>query len=160
MEDKVENCGHAIDACLEALSIYSGNAQSDYADIQKNLGYTYVTLAEMKDKAENCKKATQAYKTALEFYSSERDPLEHADILRDLGYAYVTLSDVEDKEESCRKAIKVYKKAFKAYSDLAGQLAAEGDPRALEVRDGADRCHRSMEACKRVIKTCKRSQRA
>ena len=98
--------------------------------------------------------------SALEFYPSDASPLEHADIQRDLGYAYIALSEAEEREENCRKAIKAYKKAFKAYSDAASRLSAEGDPYALDVRNRADECHRSMEACKKILKVSKRLRKA
>lgn len=87
-------------------------------------------------------------------------PLEHADALRDQAFAYVALAEVDDKEECCKKALKIYKKAFKIYSGTASEREERGDPTAVGARDLAEECHRSMDACKRILKVAKRSRKA
>jgi tetratricopeptide (TPR) repeat protein len=114
----------------------------------------------MESTAENCQRAIDAYDAALQFYIPDRAPLEYADVLRDQAFAYVALSEVDDKEECCKKALKIYKKAFKIYSGTATELEEKGDPTVVETRDLAEKCHRSMEACKRILKVIKKSKKA
>ena len=125
---------------------------AEHADALKNLGYSFITLAEMEDRAENCRKAIDACERALQYYTLETAPLEHADILRDLAFAYVTFSEVLDKEECSKKALKAYKKAFKIYRTRSEELEREGDPGAHEMREKAEKCHRSMQSCKAIFK--------
>jgi tetratricopeptide (TPR) repeat protein len=112
------------------------------------------------DKAENCRKAIVAYERALQYHTPEKSPLEAAEVLRDLAFAYFTLSEVEDKEECGKKALKDYKKAFKIYQEMAGQLEEAGDPAATETRHLAEKCHRSLESCKSILKANRKSRSA
>jgi tetratricopeptide (TPR) repeat protein len=152
VEERQENCQRAIQACQSAIRIYERTSPSEHADALKNLGYSFITLAEMEDKAENCRKAIDACEQALQYYTQETAPLEHADILRDLAFAYVTFSAVRDKEECSKKALKAYKKAFKIYRARSEELESEGDPGAHEMREKAEKCHRSMQSCKAIFK--------
>ncbi|MDQ1262043.1 MAG: hypothetical protein QG575_1224, partial [Euryarchaeota archaeon] len=147
-----ENCRLAIQACQEAIGIYERISPAEHADALKNLGYSFITLAEMEDRADNCRKAIVACEQAMQYYTLKTAPLEHADILRDLAFAYVTLSDVLDKEECSKKALKAYEKAFKIYRARAEELERKGDPGASEMRENAEKCHRSMQSCKAVFK--------
>ncbi|MCK9442631.1 MAG: hypothetical protein M0Q13_14575, partial [Methanothrix sp.] len=98
------------------------------------------------------RKAIDACERALEYYTLETAPLEHADILRDLAFAHVTFSAVTDKEECSKKALKAYKKAFRIYQTRSEELESVGDPGAREMRDMAEKCHRSMQSCKAIFK--------
>jgi tetratricopeptide (TPR) repeat protein len=159
IEDRAKNTKKAIDACLESMKIYEKTSQYDYADAKKSLGYSYMTLANIENKAKNCHQAILAYKSALEYYTFEKAPLEHADILRDLAYANLALSEVEDMEENGKKALKTYKKAFNIFSKEASQREKEGDPTMTSVRDMAEKCHSSMDSCKRILKISKRTKK-
>ncbi|MCX6673749.1 MAG: hypothetical protein NTY37_08230, partial [Methanothrix sp.] len=152
VEESRENCKKAIQACQAAIKIYERISPGEHADALKNLGYSFITIAEMEDKAKNCRKAIDACERALQYYTLETAPLEHADILRDLAFAHVTLSAVEDKEECCKKALKFYKKANKLYQTRSEELERVGDPGAHEMRDRAEKCHRSMHSCKAIFK--------
>jgi hypothetical protein len=88
----------------------------------------------------------------MQYYTLETAPLEHADILRDLAFAYVTFSEVLDKEECSKKALKAYKKAFKIYRARSEELERAGHPGAHEMREQAEKCHRSMQSCKAIFK--------
>ena len=152
VQDCRENCQRAIQACQAAIRIYERISPAEHADALKNLGYSFITLAEMEDKAENCHKAIEACERALQYYTLETAPLEHAEILKDLAFAHVTLSAVEDKEECYKKALKAYKKAFKIYQTKSEELERQGDPGAHEMREQAEKCHRSMQSCKATFK--------
>jgi len=78
--------------------------------------------------------------------------------LKDLAFSFVSLARVQDKEESCKTALKAYKKAFKIYCEISTRINADGDPRAAEARKLAEDCHRSMEACKGILKAAKRNR--
>jgi tetratricopeptide (TPR) repeat protein len=158
VEDKAKNSKRAIEACMAALQIYEQRSQADHADAKKNLGYSYITLAEVEESAQNCQKAIDAYISSLVFYTVETAPMEHADILKDLAYAYVTLSEAEDREGCCKKALKAYKKAFKIFSKAAIQKEGEGDPTAATVRESAEKCRRSLDSCKRLLKASRKSK--
>jgi tetratricopeptide (TPR) repeat protein len=157
VEEKQENCQKAIDASLIAVGILDKISPAEHADALKNLGYSFITLAENVDKAENCRKAIEAYEKALQYHTQERAPLEAAEILRDLAFAYFTLSEVEDKAECGKKALKAYKKAFKIYKGMAEELEEANDPAADETRDLAEKCHRSLESCKSILKAGRKS---
>jgi len=129
------------------------------ADAQRNLGYSYLTLAETESLAENCRKAIDAYDAALQFYTPDVAPLEYADVLRDLALAYVVLAEADDKEACCKMALKIYKKALKIYSGSASELEERGDPRAMKMQDLAENCHRSMASCRRVLKIAKKKSK-
>jgi tetratricopeptide (TPR) repeat protein len=152
VQDCRENCHRAIQACQAAIRIYERTSLAEHADALKNLGYSFITLAEMEDRAENCQKAIDVYEQAMQYYTSATYPLEHADILRDLAFAYVTFSEVLDKEECSKKALKAYKKAFKIYRARSEELEREGHPGAHEMREKAEKCHRSMQSCKAIFK--------
>jgi hypothetical protein len=92
----------------------------------------------------------------LQHYTLETAPLEHAGILRDLAFAYVTLSEAEDKEACCKKALKIYMKANKIYQIRSNELEQQGDPGAHEMRDMAEKCHRSMQSCKAILKAARK----
>ncbi|MEI8004205.1 MAG: hypothetical protein WCG94_07690, partial [Methanothrix sp.] len=152
VEEKQENCKKAIQACQAAIRIYEKISPAEHADALKNLGYSFIKLAETGNKAENCRKAIEACQSALQYYKLETSPLEHAEILKDLAFAYVTLSAVEDKEGYRKKALKAYKKANKLYMARSEKLEREGNPGAHEMRTQAEKCHRSMQSCKAIIK--------
>ena len=158
VEERQENCRKAIDASLIAVRIYDKISPAEQADALKNLGYSFITLAENVDKAENCRKAIVAYEKALQYHTPEKASLEAAEVLRDLAFAYFTLSEVEDKEECGKKALKAYKKAFKIYQGMAEQLEEAGDPAASETRHLAEKCHRSLESCKGILKANRKSR--
>ena len=141
------------------MEIYEKNSH-DYADALKNLGYTYVTLAETESLKENCKLAIESYKSALEVYSADIASFEHAEIQRDIGYTYLLLSDVEDKAENCKKSVKAYKKAFKAYSDSSREFESVRDTRSAEAREKADKCQNAIEACRKILKTSRKAMDA
>ena len=152
LEQAKADCRKAIEACESAVRIYARISPAEHADALKNLGYSFITLAEIEDKAENCHKAIDACESALQYYTLDTAPQEHADILRDLAFAHVTLSAVEDKEECSKKALKFYKKAYKLYRASSEELEREGDPGAHEMREQAEKCHRSMQSCKAIFK--------
>ena len=156
VEEKQKNCRNAIEACESAVRIYERISPEEHADALKNLGYSLITLAEMEDKAENCRKAISACERALQHYTLETAPLEHAGILRDLAFAYVTLSEAEDKEACCKKALKIYMKANKIYQIRSKELERQGDPGAHEMRDLSEKCHRSMQSCKAILKAARK----
>jgi tetratricopeptide (TPR) repeat protein len=158
VEDRAGNCKRSIEACERAIELYEGRCPEELADAKKNLGYSLITLAEIEDAAENCLKAIEACRSAMEYYTVEKAPLEYADILKDLAFAFVSLARVQDKEESCKTALKAYKKAFKIYCKISTRMEDEGDPDAAEVRSLAEKCHRSMEACKGILKAAKRNR--
>jgi hypothetical protein len=60
---------------------------------------------------------------------------------------------VADREECSKKALKAYKKAFKIYQTRSEELERLGDAGAREMRDMAEKCHRSMQSCKAIFKT-------
>ena len=157
VEDKVENCRLAIDACRAAIRIYEGHSPAEHADAHKSLGYSFITLAEAVDKADNCRRAIDAYSVAMEYYTADLAPGEHAEILRDLAYAYITISEVEDREKWGRKALRAYKKASRIFEALSLELEAENDPESAEMRKCAERCRRSMESCKGILKASRRT---
>jgi tetratricopeptide (TPR) repeat protein len=152
LENRAENCKSAIVACQAAIRVYDKISLEEHADALKNLAYSFITLAEMENRAENCENAIDACKSALQYYTIERAPIMHADILRDLAYAYVTLSEVSEREECCKKALKAYRKAHKIYETHELELERLGDPGARDMREMADRCHRSMQSCKAMFK--------
>ena len=78
--------------------------------------------------------------------------------MRDQAFAYFTLSEVEDREECGKKALKAYKKAFKIYKGMAAKLEEADDPAANELRGLAEKCHRSLESCKAVLKAGRKAR--
>ena len=64
---------------------------------------------------------------------------------------------VEDREECGKKALKAYKKSFRIYKGMAEELEEAGDPAAKEMRSLAEKCHRSLESCKSILKASRKS---
>lgn len=164
VERSVDNCLSAISSCQAAIRIYEKTSPAEHAAALKNLGYSFITLAEIESgqegKRERCESAIEAYESSLDYFTEERAPAEHADILRDLAYAYVSLYAVADSEECSRKALSAYKQAYRIYRKLEEQLEGQGEPTAHEMREQAEKCHRSMQSCKAVFKAGRRAKAA
>lgn len=164
VERSIDNCLSAISSCQAAIRVYEKTSPAEHADALKNLGYSFITLAEIESgqerKRERCESAIEAYSSALDYYTEERAPVEHADILRDLAYAYVVLSAVDDREECSRKALSAYKRACRIFQKMEEQLERQGDPAAHEMREQADKCHRSMQSCKAIFRAGRRAEAA
>jgi tetratricopeptide (TPR) repeat protein len=156
VEEKEENCRKAIDACQAAVRIYEASHPTEHADALKSLGYSFITLAEVTDKAKNCRRAIEACSASLEHYQKDEAPREHAEILRDLAFAYVTISEVEDREEWVKRGLRAYKKASRIFEGVAQELEAERDPEAAEMRNDVQRCRRSMQSCKGILKASRK----
>ena len=164
VERSVDNCLSAISSCQAAIRVYEKTSPAEHAAALKNLGYSFITLAEIESgqegKRERCESAIEAYESSLDYFTEERAPAEHADILRDLAYAYVSLYAVADSEECSRKALSAYKQAYRIYRKLEEQLEGQGEPTAHEMREQAEKCHRSMQSCKAVFKAGRRAKAA
>lgn len=157
-EDRKDNCLRAIEACRDAIAIYERTDPAEHADALRSLSYSYIAMAEIEEKADNCRRAIDACKKALQHYTAERAPEEHADILRDLAYDYLALSGVQDKEDCSNKALKACKKASRIYQALALERAEKGDPAAGEMEEKAERCQLSMQSCKAVLRSGRKSR--
>jgi len=153
VDGKAESCKRAIYACQAAIRVYEKISPGEKAYARKNLAHSFIVLAEMERRSENCRNAIEAWQGALKYYTKEREPMEHADILRALAYAYVLLSQEEPEEEAwLKKALKCYKKALPIYREKEKQLAGMGDPAAHEAGERAERCQRSLQSCRAMIK--------
>jgi len=158
VDGRAESCKRAIYACQAAIRVYDKISLEETAYAQKNLAHSFISLAEMENRAENCSRAIEAWQDALEHYTAQRYPLEHADILRALAYAYVLLSqEGQEGEEWLKKALKSYKKALRIYQ--AEEKKAEGDELAVhEARELGERCRRSLQSCRAMMRAKKRAQ--
>ena len=66
VRDKGENLEKAIEACDEALVVYTrSDFPYQYAGTQNNRGNAYRNLADVRDEAENLEKALEAFDEAL-----------------------------------------------------------------------------------------------
>jgi tetratricopeptide (TPR) repeat protein len=153
VDGRAESCKRAIYACQAAIRVYDKISSGEKAYAQKNLAHSFISLAEMEKRSENCQSAIEAWQDALKYYTEERAPMEHADILLALAYAYVLLSQEEREEEAwLKKALKCYKKALKIYQQREREMAGIGDPAAHEAGERAERCQRSLQSCRAMIK--------
>ena len=160
VDGRAESCKRAIYACQAAIRVYDKISPGEKAYAQKNLAHSFIALAEMEKHSENCQSAIEAWQDALDYYTEERAPMEHADILRALAYAYFLLSQEEPEAEVwLKKALKCYKKALKIYQQREREMAGIGDPAAHEAGERAERCQRSLQSCRAMIKA-RRKQKA
>jgi len=93
---------------------------------------------------------------ALEHYTKEEAPREHAEVLRDLAFAFVTISEVENRAEWVRKALRTYKMASRIFEGLALEREREKDPEFAEMQSNAEKCRRSMQSCKGILKASRK----
>ena len=153
VDGRAESCKRAIYACQAAIRVYEKISPGEKAYAQKNLAHSFIAMAEKEKHSENCRSAIEAWQDALKYYTEEGAPMEHADILRALAYAYVLLSQEETEEEAwLKKALKCYKKALPVYQQREREMAGLGDPAAHEAGEMAERCRRSLQSCRAMIK--------
>lgn len=162
VKDGPINCSKAITACRAAISIYEDRCPAEHADARKSLGYSLITLAEMKggaEAAECCEKAIESYLLALDYYTLEAHPIDHADIMREMAYAHVALAKAGTGEVSSKRALKAYTAAQKIYQRRALELEKEGAGReAALLREKANRCLLSMQSCRAIIKAARKRE--
>jgi tetratricopeptide (TPR) repeat protein len=155
-DGRTENSKRAIYACQAAIRVYRNISPSEMAYARKNLAHSFIVLAERENRAENCRNAVEAWQRSLEYYTAEKTPQEHADILRGLAYAYLLLSQEElegrEVEGWQKKALRCYKKALRIYQEREKEMAEMGDPGAHEAREMAERCQRSLQSCRAMMR--------
>jgi tetratricopeptide (TPR) repeat protein len=161
-DGRTENSKRAIYACQAAIRVYRNISPSETAYAQKNLAHSFIVLAERENRTENCQRAIEAWQSALDYYTAERAPLEHADILRGLAYAYLLLSQVglegQEVEGWRKKALRCYKKALRIYQEREKEMAEMGDPGANEAREMAERCQRSLQSCRAMMRAKRKGE--
>jgi len=132
-QKKKLHCKTAIDACNEALKIYTlSDFPVQYAEVQTLLWAGFSALAEVEEKSKNCLLAIKACQEALQVYA-KRSSRDYIDTLKNLGYTYVTLAEVENRAENCRKAIDAYNSAVEVCIAGHDELCLEHAEMQMEM---------------------------
>lgn len=85
----------------------------EHAEIQNNLGMTYVSLSDVANADMNLNRAVSVYKVALKVRTATDRPLEYAETQNNLGIAYRKLSKIRNRDENLNKAILAYEEALR-----------------------------------------------
>jgi len=170
-EEEIEECcRQALEACNNALRIYSRQESARfYATAQNNLANVYLTLGKLRQKAENraenCLRAILAAQKALEALTLEDSPEDYGEAQGILWMAYLNLAEIEYPSENsalaldaCEQRLHSYR-VWQAHPLQIASCCKDLAMTAISLADNEITKEAREQDCKKAIAFCKQALR-